>query len=199
MEYFYLEPLTTSQQLANTGIKCTRAGSNCLASQLSWVRGHQAKDGPCWPPTLSICAHAFRLAPTAEPKPSVTDNDDNKNTLREEYGFDLGKNHKLWDTSAFTHRLPLYILFICLLPIKTQLPPHSAEERNYCSVCSGALGWMCMIRIHFFQPPKWQKLLFYTEKKTNNNRDMEQCFGSEAMPLHCSLLLLPLTPVSKIC
>lgn len=50
-----------------------------------------------------------------------------ENTPKEEHSFDLGTNHKLWSTSTFAHELPLYVLFICLLFIKTlkqrQLPP----------------------------------------------------------------------------
>lgn len=77
LKYFYFKTWTTGQQHWYTGLKHKHAGSNCPAAAAVFSEGAAGQRRACWPPTPRICAHSFRLAPT-EPKPSVTDSDDNK-------------------------------------------------------------------------------------------------------------------------
>lgn len=107
VEYFYLKTLTGSQHHWHywAQVQQCREQLSCTAAVLG-EGGIRLRRGMLTPhPKASVPAHSSGHPQSSNHQSLTT-------VQREEYGFDLGENHKLWSTSTFM--LPLNHLFICL-------------------------------------------------------------------------------------
>lgn len=178
LEYLHLKPLTTILAYL---LKCSNRGTTVMNCSCLLCGGIRPRTGNACCPTLSL-----KVTPTHSDWHPWNESYQSlklmttKHVKRGVWFWGVGgKNHKLRHSNIFTHRLPLHILFLHLLSIKT-VKQTQTPQRSYCSACCGAL-WrdMCPLQIYFL-----------TSKMT---------YRCRALPCEVKLLLLPLAPVLKIC